>query len=197
MNPAITGGNAAVNNLNGQPITDQFDQPGFPGFDGLFATTTLAYVAQMQEAGIPVTFGYISDAHDQHGKAGEIHATAGPRRGRLRPATEGLRRSVREVLRPSGAGRHRQEQHALRVHGRGRRSLRRLGAHAEYCDGVNVPCTYSLVGEVNGNLAGLMAQDGVTTPFTVHSDMAPTVYITGNPSRTEPTTRTSAGRWRR
>ena len=31
-----------VNNLNGQPITDPFDQPGFPGFDGLFATTTLA-----------------------------------------------------------------------------------------------------------------------------------------------------------
>ena len=37
-----------------------------------------SYVAQMQEAGIPVTFGYISDAHDQHGVAGEIHATRGP-----------------------------------------------------------------------------------------------------------------------
>jgi phosphoglycerol transferase MdoB-like AlkP superfamily enzyme len=32
----------------------------------------------MQEAGVPVTFGYISDAHDQHGVAGEIHATRGP-----------------------------------------------------------------------------------------------------------------------
>src|SRR3954467_15173395 len=78
VNPAITGGNAAVNDLNGHPIADQFGQPGFPGFDGLFASTTLAYVAQMQEAGIPVTFGYISDAHDQHGVAGEIHATRGP-----------------------------------------------------------------------------------------------------------------------
>ncbi len=78
VNPAINGGNAVVNNLNDQAITDQFDQPGFPGFDGLFASTTLAYIAQMQEAGIPVTFGYISDAHDQHGKAGEIHATRGP-----------------------------------------------------------------------------------------------------------------------
>ena len=67
VNPAITGGNAAVNDLNGQPISDQFGQPGFPGFDGLFASTTLGYVAQMQEAGIPVTFGYISDAHDEHG----------------------------------------------------------------------------------------------------------------------------------
>ena len=63
---------------------DPFGQPGFPGFDGLFATTTLGYVAQMQEAGIPVTFGYISDAHDQHGVAGEIHVDARARRGRLR-----------------------------------------------------------------------------------------------------------------
>src|SRR5512133_1429302 len=78
VNPAITGGNPVVNKLNGQPIGDQFGQPGFPGFDGLFATTTLAYVATMQEAGIPVTFGYISDAHDQHGVSGEIHATRGP-----------------------------------------------------------------------------------------------------------------------
>src|SRR5215212_3159148 len=61
VNPAITGGSNVVNKLNGDPITDQFGQPGFPGFDGLFATTTLGYVAQMQEAGIPVTFGYISD----------------------------------------------------------------------------------------------------------------------------------------
>ena len=31
--------------------------------------SALGYVAQMQEAGVPVTFGYISDAHDQHGVA--------------------------------------------------------------------------------------------------------------------------------
>src|SRR5713226_8186982 len=35
--------------------------------------------------------------------------------------------------------------------------------------------------------------DGVTTPFKVHSDSAPTIYITGNgapPVRTDPTVRT-------
>src|SRR5213592_1879992 len=80
VNPAIAGGAAAVNDLRDppHPIGDQFGQPGFPGFDGLFASTTLAYVAQMQEAGIPVTFGYISDAHDEHGVAGEIHISDGP-----------------------------------------------------------------------------------------------------------------------
>jgi hypothetical protein len=78
VNPAMNSGSAVMNNLNGQPIADQFGQPGFPGFDGLFAATTLAYIAQMQEQGIPVTCGYISDAHDQHGVAGESHATRGP-----------------------------------------------------------------------------------------------------------------------
>jgi len=59
------------------------------------------------------------------------------------------------------------------------------------CDGVTTPCTYSQIGELNGNMAGLLAtQQGITTPFKVHSDSAPTVYITGNPARTDPVTRT-------
>ncbi|MFL5946584.1 MAG: hypothetical protein ACJ74D_10255 [Gaiellaceae bacterium] len=190
VNPAITGGNAAVNDLNGRPIGDQFGQPGFPGFDGLFASTTLAYVAQMQEAGIPVTFGYISDAHDQHGVAGEIHATRGPGEadyvqqlknydeafGKFfaRLAADGINQSNTLFVFTVEEGDH----------------FAGSQPTPAGCDGVNVPCHYSLVGEVNGNLAGLMAQDGVTTPFTVHSDMAPTIYITGNPTRTDPVTRT-------
>ena len=39
---------------------------GFPGFDGALAKNTLGEVAQMQENGVPVTFAYISDAHDNH-----------------------------------------------------------------------------------------------------------------------------------
>src|SRR5437868_4614533 len=66
VDPAITGGNACVNNMNGQPVTDPFGRCGFPGFDWALATNTLGYVAQMQEAGVPVTYAYISDAHDNH-----------------------------------------------------------------------------------------------------------------------------------
>ena len=50
----------AVNATDGDPVTDPFGQPGFPGFDGALAKNTLGYLAQMQEAGIPVTWGYIS-----------------------------------------------------------------------------------------------------------------------------------------
>ena len=35
----------------------------------------------------------------------------------------------------------------------------------------------------------LATQQGITTPFTVHADMAPTIYLTGNPARTAPVTR--------
>src|SRR5437899_10942567 len=42
------------------------------------ATVTLSFVAQMQEAGVPVTYAYISDAHDGHGTAGNIHFAYGP-----------------------------------------------------------------------------------------------------------------------
>jgi hypothetical protein len=66
VDPSITNGSPAVNDINGQPITDSFGQPGFPGFDAMPASTTLGYIAQMQEAGIPVTYGYISDTHDDH-----------------------------------------------------------------------------------------------------------------------------------
>src|SRR5206468_1441151 len=66
VDPAITGGNACVNNTEGQPVTDPFGRCGFPGFDGALAKNTLGYVAQMQESGVPVTYAYISDAHDNH-----------------------------------------------------------------------------------------------------------------------------------
>jgi hypothetical protein len=47
---------------------------------------------------------------------------------------------------------------------------------------VNVLCSYSQIGEINANMTGLLATEtGNTTPFTVHSDSAPTVYLTGNP----------------
>ena len=128
VNPAITGGSAAVNNLNGNPVGDQFGQPGFPGFDGLFASTTLGYVAQMQEAGIPITFGYISDAHDQHGVAGEIHATRGPGEADYVQQLKNYDTAFGKFFERLAARRHQQEQHAVRVHRRGGRPLRRRAA---------------------------------------------------------------------
>ena len=80
INPLLTGQPASVplTSMLGNPIVDPFGQPGFPGFDGMEAEVTLRYVATMQEDGIPVTYGYISDAHDFHGMAGNTHVAMGP-----------------------------------------------------------------------------------------------------------------------
>src|SRR5207253_2346047 len=73
VNPAIShdtlpapDGRPVVKDTAGAPITDPAGNPGFPGFDAMFAKVSLGYVAQMQEAGVPITFAYISDAHDNH-----------------------------------------------------------------------------------------------------------------------------------
>jgi hypothetical protein len=190
VNPAITGGNAAVNDLNGHPVGDQFGQPGFPGFDGLFASTTLGYIAQMQEAGIPITFGYISDAHDQHGVAGEIHIANGPGQApyvaQLKAYDEAF---VKFFDRLAADGITKDNTLFMFTTEESDHFVGSQPTPAG-CDGINQPCNYSIVSEVNANLAGLLAtQQGITTPFTVHSDMSPTIYITGNPTRDAAVTR--------
>ena len=67
-----------MTDLSGNVIQDATGHIGFPGFDGMEATVSLSYVAQMQEAGIPITYAYISDAHDGHGTSGNVHFAYGP-----------------------------------------------------------------------------------------------------------------------
>jgi hypothetical protein len=190
VNPAITGGNAAVNNLDGNPVGDQFGQPGFPGFDGLFASTTLGYVAQMQEAGVPVTFGYISDAHDLHGVAGEVHIAQGPGQAGYVAQLKSYDTAFGKFFdRLAADGIDQSNTLFVFTNEEGDHFVGDTPTPAD-CDGVTVPCNYARTAEINANLAGLLAtQQGITTPFTVHSDMSPTIYITGNPLRTATVTR--------
>jgi hypothetical protein len=73
--PVINHGNPCVSDLFGNPITDSGQAPpngncGFPsGFDPA-PQQSLGYVAQMLEAGVPVVYLYIEDAHDNHHFAG-------------------------------------------------------------------------------------------------------------------------------
>jgi hypothetical protein len=78
INPILTGADAgvALTDLLGHPIQDQNGNPGFPGFDGMSAAVSLAYIAAMQEHGIPITFAYVSDAHDNHGTNGSGQVAA-------------------------------------------------------------------------------------------------------------------------
>ncbi len=55
-------------------ILDGDGQAGFPGFDGMEANNALGYTAAMQEAGIPVTYTYLSDVHDDQYGANDDNA---------------------------------------------------------------------------------------------------------------------------
>jgi hypothetical protein len=86
---ANSGGNRVVNgdsypvfdaqgnltDLNGHTMRGNFKTPavndftpGFPGFGPISASQTLAYTADMLETGVPVVYGYISDAHERKGQ---------------------------------------------------------------------------------------------------------------------------------
>jgi hypothetical protein len=137
--------------LEGRPLN------AFPGFGSLPPATTLAYVASMQERGVPVTFGYISDAHGSFapGDAGYRERLSAYDRAFAsffeRLARDGIDRSNTIFAITADEGDH-------FVGGGGQR------------------------GEVLLNLTGLLTNHGVRTPFTVHADSAPAVYLEGDPA---------------
>ncbi len=190
LNPLLGG--ATLNDLDGNPIVDPFGQSGFPGFDGMSASISLSYTEKMQEAGIPVTFAYISDAHDFHGVAGNDHQAFGPGSqgyvdqlhsydrafGKFfdKLAADGIDKSNTLFVFTVDEGDH------------------FVGVTKTNCDGVNVPCVYgpNQVGEINANIDTLFNEQapGVSHlpngnfNFTVHGDDAPTFYLSGNPDVT-------------
>jgi len=211
INPFLTGQppSTPLTDLLGNPIADPFGQPGFPGFDGMSAAVSLAYVAAMQEKGIPVTYAYISDAHDFHGVSGNVHVAFGPGDAGYvaqlkayddafaaffaRLAADGITQSNTLFVFTVDEGDH------------------FAGVAKTGCDGVTIPCVYgpNEVGEINSNIDLLIAHQfpalasqflGTAAPyaFTVHGDDAPPFYLArkavmgvgGGPlAQTDPVTR--------
>ena len=202
--PAINKGSASLNDLDGNVITDASNPPnvGFPGFSGINAAQTLAYIAQMQENGVPVTFAYISDVHDNPKKV-NAHPPAvcltDPETGALGPGDvchNALAAAYDEAfdkfftrLKKSGID----QSNTLFVICTEEQDHFAGGPPAPAdCDGVNVPCTYTKLGEVDVNTTALLnAIDPnlAATPFDIHFDMAPTFYIKGDPAPNAPITR--------
>jgi hypothetical protein len=167
-----------LTDIDGNVITDGKGNNGFPGFGGITAAQTLGYVAAMQEHGIPVTFAYISDAHDDHvnfvafgpGQAGYVAQLKaydeawGKFFARL--ANDGITPSNTLFVVTADEGDH----------------FAGGAPTPANCDGVNVPCTYPAgdIGEIDTNLTAVLdAQDAglATTSFDLHFDMAPTFYV--------------------
>jgi hypothetical protein len=197
-------GRPAVNATTGMPVTDPFGQPGFPGFDGAFAKNTLGYLAQMQEAGIPITWGYISDAHDNHTSAfpapfnPNFPRASGPGEADYKAqlkAYDDAFAAFFQRLKNDGIDQSNTLFMVTVDEGdkyAGGIGIPKSDGSLEYahtnCSWTTTPdCATNQIGEVNVNIKPKLPAG--TPTFVVHSDSAPTFYVNGNPEPTDPTLR--------
>jgi len=200
VDPAITGGKSCVAATNGSPIADPDGNCGFPGFDGMEAWNTLGYVEQMQENGVPVTYGYLSDVHDCHTPNTTTDSVVSTAQGAGESCAE---KQIADYNIAFGAF-----FSNLAAHGINRSNTLFVitvdeGDH--FTGGAGIPqpdgtlayshtncsiltaCPSNQIGEVNINLPPLLPTGEPL--FAVHSDSAPTVYVNGNPESTNPSLR--------
>jgi hypothetical protein len=175
-----------LRDLDGNIIQDASGHIGFPGFDGMEPVVSLAWVAAMQEHGIPVTYAYLSDAHDGHGTAGSIHFAFAPGEAAYVAQLRAYDRAFAQFFaRLAADGITKDNTLFVITTDEGDHFIGDPPTPAG-CDGVTTPCTYNRVGEISANLRGLVAtQSTITTaPFLIHADSGASVYVTGNPART-------------
>ena len=201
----VTDANGDLVDLAGNPIMNEYSHtPGFPGFDPT-ATQSLAYVADMQEAGIPVTYGYIADLHEV--LPGDTNCASNSNTknySALGPGdpcyTQNLKAYDRAFatffkrLRADGItkrntvfeiGAEENDQFA------GANVGRALQPTPADCDGVQTPCTYNdqQIGELQVNVdAQLAGTASKSTPFDLEPQGA-SMYVHGRPGPANPAVR--------
>ncbi|HWZ09358.1 MAG TPA: hypothetical protein VNY53_20880, partial [Bradyrhizobium sp.] len=176
-----------VKDLDGNVIADAFGHPGFPNIFNPTATQSLGYAATMLEAGLPVVYLEIADAHDNR---------SGP--GTFGPGEAGYVAQLKSYDTAFGKFFARIAAHGITKDNTLFVVVPDENDHfvggppsPANCDGLTVPCTYANRGEIDAVLNRLLlTQRANATAFSVHSDDAPTVYINGNPAPTDAVTRT-------
>jgi hypothetical protein len=175
-----------VTNLDGQVIEDSNGNIGFPGYDGMQATNALAYTLDMQTHGVPVTFTYLSDLHDSQLDGSGM----GPGQTQYEKQLAAENISFGTFFKDLAAhGITKANTLFVITSDEGDHFVGGAPSPAN-CDGVTIPCTYKSVGEVDGNLTGMLGAKGIATPFDVQADSAPIVYVHGQPGRTDSAVRT-------
>jgi len=194
------------NQLNGAFLTDH---PGFPGFGSINAAQTLSYMADMQESGVPVTYGYIADLHGNEfipslkvcahapsalGSGSRCYVAqaeyydAAFKKFFARLAADGITSKNTLFVFSADEGDHEAGANVGRA----------IQPTPASCDGAtivgenviqDIACNYPAgsFGELDGNLTGMLAtQAGNTTPLSMENDTAPELYVTGKPGADAP-----------
>ena len=215
----VTDAQGNLTDLNGVTMRGAFAvpghgfTPGFPGFGPISAAQTLAYVADMQETGVPVTYGYISDVHEKKTAAGSTQTgctnpsgASAAAQGPADPcdvqnlqnyntafatffqrlADDGITPANTLFVLTADEGDHFAGSNANR-------------AVQPACTGTpdtaSYSCNYATVGgvprigEQQVSIHGLLAnQEGNTTPF-YNESQGNSIYINGQPGPNDPVTR--------
>jgi hypothetical protein len=168
-----------VRDLNGNVIKDSSGDIGFPGYDGLIGPVGLAYTLDMQTHGIPVTFTYLSDVHDSWVTGAGLGSGTPTYESQLQRENAAFGTFFSGL---AAAGITKANTLFVFTADEGDHFVGSAPSPAD-CNGVKIPCSYSKVGEVDGNLTGMLAAKGITTPADVAADSAPIIYVHGQPSR--------------
>jgi hypothetical protein len=195
--PAINHGNGFVLDLDGNHVTDGHGNDGFPSGFSPTPSQSLGYVAQMLEAGVPVVYFYIEDAHDNHNYpnapiANYPDGTFGPGEANYVAQLQAYDAAFKTFfarLEHDGITKD-NTLFVITADENDHFAGSIASATPAGCDGVHTPCTYPIKGEVDADLSPIIATEfGDTTPFGVHFDDAPSIHINGNPAQTAPVTR--------
>jgi hypothetical protein len=189
-----------VTDLDGIVITDPFsNKPGFPTDFDPSATASLGYAAKMLEAGIQVVYTYVADVHDPHHldvpNAGAGNPNGGHAYG---PGEAGYVAALKAYDQAFGNFFSRLKAEGIDASNTLFVVVPDENDHfvgskpsPANCDGVTTPCTYTNVGEIEVSLDKVLLSERMnSTPFSVHSDDAPNMYINTNPGPTDTLTRT-------
>jgi predicted transcriptional regulator len=193
--------------LDGNTLQEPFTHtPGFPGFNPT-AKETLAVLADMQEAGIPVTYGYISDLHEKKSDTRTGCTTTANAATAGRPVGPGdscyvanaqhydaafqtfFTRLAADGITPANTlfviSAEENDQFA------GANVGRAIQPSPASCDGVTVPCNYPAgqLGELQANIKGLLSGTASSsTQFDVEPQGA-SIYVHGQPAANDPVVR--------
>ncbi|MBN9326300.1 MAG: hypothetical protein BGO38_08460 [Cellulomonas sp. 73-145] len=201
----VTDSQGRLTDLDGNALINQYSHtPGFPGFNPT-ATQSLAYMADMLEAGVPVTYGYISDLHER--KPGTIGCTTATATAAGKPVGPGDACYVANAkaydaafatffdrLTKDGITKDNtlflissEENDQFAGANVGRATVPTPAG----CDGVTVPCTYAAgqIGELQTNIKALLSTTASAgTPFQIEPQGA-SIYVDGRPSPSAPAVR--------
>lgn len=202
----VTDASGNLVDLNGQTLAESFGGgPGFPGFSPT-ATQSLAVMADMQEAGIPVTYGYISDLHERKSDT-RTGCTSATTQSVGKPIGPGdscfvanaqhydaafntfFQRLQADGITPANTlfviSADENDQFA------GANVGRATSPTPAGCDGVTTPCNYAAgqIGELQANIKGLLSTTASAgTAFDIEPQGA-SIYVHGQPAANDPTVR--------